>query len=108
MLVVHAEVSYNACMQYTLRNIPINLDNALREKARREGPERFAVLRHIGEAHLALGRIEEAVDCFNKSLEQDPDDGPSRFLAGQARRFQKSPPPQGSGEVFSLDLGLSV
>lgn len=29
--------AYNACMQYTLRNIPSRLDEALRRRAREEG-----------------------------------------------------------------------
>lgn len=32
-----ATVAYNACMQYTLRNVPPLLDEALRAKAREEG-----------------------------------------------------------------------
>lgn len=31
------EPAYTACMQYTLRNIPSTLDEALRERAREEG-----------------------------------------------------------------------
>jgi hypothetical protein len=34
---MHAGIAYNACMQYTLRNIPRALDRAIRQQARREG-----------------------------------------------------------------------
>lgn len=34
---VQASSAYTACMQYTLRNVPPLLDEALREKAREEG-----------------------------------------------------------------------
>ena len=34
---VQARTAYSACMQYTLRNIPPNLDEVLRARAREEG-----------------------------------------------------------------------
>ena len=34
---MQARRAYTACMQYTLRNVPKELDRALRERARREG-----------------------------------------------------------------------
>ena len=30
-------IAYNGCMQYTIRNVPPALDEALRERAKREG-----------------------------------------------------------------------
>lgn len=34
---MQARSAYAACMQYTVRNIPANLDQALRQRARKEG-----------------------------------------------------------------------
>ena len=36
-LKLHADHAYNECMQYTLRNVPPNIDQAVRERARAEG-----------------------------------------------------------------------
>ena len=37
LLAVHAYIAYNICMQYTIRNIPATLDEALRRTARERG-----------------------------------------------------------------------
>ncbi len=37
MLARHACIAYNQCMQYTIRNVPPNLDTALRSTAHRQG-----------------------------------------------------------------------
>ena len=37
MLAFRAYNAYNTCMQYTLRNVPDNLDEALRRTAREQG-----------------------------------------------------------------------
>ena len=37
MLAWYAYTAYNCCMQYTIRGIPVALDNALRERARAAG-----------------------------------------------------------------------
>jgi len=47
----------------------------------------------------------ECLDQLAGVLEQDPTDGPSRFLAEQAHRFQVQPPPKIDNEGFSLELG---
>ena len=36
MIASYACIAYNACMQYTIRNIPPALDTAMREEARRQ------------------------------------------------------------------------
>ncbi len=37
MLALHACTAYNGCMQYTIRNVPSTLDEALRRAARERG-----------------------------------------------------------------------
>jgi plasmid stability protein len=37
MLALHAYVAYNVCMQYTIRNVPDTLDEALRKVSRERG-----------------------------------------------------------------------
>jgi plasmid stability protein len=37
MLAFYAYIAYNGCMQYTIRNIPDTLDEALRRRARERG-----------------------------------------------------------------------
>lgn len=37
MLAFHACIAYNECMQYTIRNVPHTLDDALRKAARERG-----------------------------------------------------------------------
>jgi hypothetical protein len=37
MLAFHAYSAYNECMQYTIRNVPRTLDDALRKAAREQG-----------------------------------------------------------------------
>jgi plasmid stability protein len=46
-------------MQYTLRNVPEQLDRALRERARREGRSLNEVA--LEALHVALGLTEDAV-----------------------------------------------
>ncbi len=43
MLAFHAYTAYNGCMQYTIRNIPRMLDEALRRAARERGKSLNAV-----------------------------------------------------------------
>lgn len=37
MIASHAGIAYTLCMQYTIRNIPPHLDDAVRRRARAEG-----------------------------------------------------------------------
>ncbi len=53
MLVMHALPAYNACMQYTIRNIPPEVDKALRAKAKAEGESLNETL--VGALGEALG-----------------------------------------------------
>jgi len=59
LLVMHALHAYYACMQYTLRRVPRELDRALRTRARREKKS----LNEVALEALAqgLGMAEQAI-----------------------------------------------
>jgi plasmid stability protein len=70
-----ARSAYNAGMQYTLRNVPPELDRALREKARREGRSlndvAIEALRRMMEVGPGAVRQRDLADIVG-TLQEDP------------------------------------
>jgi plasmid stability protein len=72
MLVVPALPSYNAGMQYTIRNIPKKLDQAIRAKAKAEGKSINVVAVEAIAAGLGMssnGRPKRDLSMFTSSEE---------------------------------------
>lgn len=70
---MHALHAYNECMQYTLRDIPRQVDEALRARARREGK--------------SLNRV--AIEALARALGVSGDDVPQRDLGDVAGTWVK-------------------
>jgi hypothetical protein len=64
MLALYACTAYNMCMQYTLRNVPGTLDEALRKAARERGKS----LNEVAIEALARGTGMSGESCRQRDL----------------------------------------
>lgn len=65
VLAYHACIAYNDCMQYTIRNVPDPLDEALRRKAREQGKS----LNEVAIEALARGTGVTEDCCKHRDLD---------------------------------------
>lgn len=66
--------------------------------------EKRQVLTHFAEGrkHYKLMNFEDALSRFEKALEVDPSDGPSRVYAERCRHYMEHPPPEDWDGVFVM------
>ena len=55
-----------------------------------------------GRRHYKLMNFEDALSSFEKALEVDPSDGPSRVYADRCRHYIENPPPEDWDGVFVM------
>ena len=60
--------------------------------AQEQNPNRLYILRALGEACLATGLRDEAIDCFSYGLKLYPQDAPLRLLLEKAQALPPAPP----------------
>ncbi|MFP3958543.1 MAG: tetratricopeptide repeat protein [Spirochaetaceae bacterium] len=62
------------------------------------------VLFHFAEGrkHYKLMNFEDALACFERALEVDPADGPSRVYVERCRHYSENPPPEDWDGVFVM------
>ncbi len=47
-------------------------------------------------------KFQEAIDCFNKALDLDPEDGPSEVYLERCEAFLQNPPDENWDGVFVM------
>lgn len=57
---------------------------------------------HDGRNHYKLMEFKEAVECFDKALELDPEDGPSQVYLQRCRHYIENPPEPDWDGVFIM------
>jgi len=55
-----------------------------------------------GRNNYKLMQFAEALECFAKALEIDPEDGPSRVYYDRCRHYIDNPPPEDWDGVFVM------
>lgn len=86
VLAEHACTAYNACMQYTIRGIPVAVDQALRERARVAGKSlNEAAVEALAEGSGATGSRRKRRDLADIANTWRADKAVEAALADQDR-----------------------
>jgi tetratricopeptide (TPR) repeat protein len=67
-----------------------------------EAKRRVLELFAEGRRHYKLMNFEDALSSFERALEVDPEDGPSRVYAERCRYYIENPPPEDWDGVFVM------
>jgi tetratricopeptide (TPR) repeat protein len=55
-----------------------------------------------GHKYYKMMEFEKALECFQKALELDPSDGPSREYQKRCREYSENPPPDDWDGVYVM------
>lgn len=85
------------------KEMPVRIYELLARKGELDDNRR-EVLRVFAEGlhHYRQMHWEEAIACFRKALDRDPDDGPSQTFLARSEGFKNAPPPADWDGVYRL------
>ena len=63
----------------------------LLEKALEKAPDNVSIYNSLGTAYMAIGKSEEAVNCYKKALELSPKSPIAYYNLGSAYQIQQNP-----------------